>query len=457
MQALEGTTADSKVNFSSVSDIVLALQNVLARSQVLIPDLETPYSQVTPPNTNCIAIELKDQTAISTIIVERHQQLDAILHDISGLDTVMDGIKDIRQRLVKQKDKIVQSMTLHKRLASALWRLPPEILSHIFMYCLPEEQYLSPASSLAPMLLTRICRRWTDVAMCTPGLWCKLFMDVDYSDWQLTAFGCNSWLKRSRQYPLSLAVKCVAKDITYQRILLQPYLNQISSLFAYFPLYCTDTPFMLTELVALRELVIHNLDHKPALVQWISRLPPSLRSLKMTGLSFNFEQLFSSNPTWFHLTNVHARILKEGEVLLLLHLCPNLSSLTARIRPERPGRQTFMPYTHTKLQSFRITAPRTPDHSVSRLMKALLLPDLRVLEAINVTPWPHNEFKGFMARSRCPLETLIFGAGVTIKNDQRAEYIALIPSLEVVVDPELPNCHDLLILQYIKYSSYHLV
>ncbi|KAG1886063.1 hypothetical protein F4604DRAFT_1724416 [Suillus subluteus] len=441
MQAIEGTAADSKAKFPPVSEIILALRDVLARSQVPIPDLETPYSQVTSPNTNYIAIELKDRTVISTIIIERHQQLDAILHEMSGLDTVMDSIKNLRQKLVEQKDKIVQSMTLHKRLASAVWRLPPEILSHIFMYCLPEEQYL-------------ICRRWRDVAAATPGLWCRLFVDVDYSDWQPTTFGCNSWLKRSRQYPLSLAVKFLADGITNQRILLQPYLNQISSFFAYFPLYCTDTPFMLTELVALQELVIHNLDYNPALVLWISQLPLTLRSLKMTGAGLNFEQLSSLNPTWPHLTNVHARILKESQVLLLLRLCPNLSSLTTRMRP---GRQALVPYTHTKLQSFRITAPRTPDRCLLRLMNALLLPELRVLEAINVTPWPHKEFKAFLARSRCPLETLIFGAGVTIKNDQRAEYIALIPSLEVVVDPELPNCHDLLILQYIKYSSYHLV
>jgi hypothetical protein len=363
----------------------------------------------------------------------------------------MDGIKNLRQKLVEQEDRIFQSMTLHERLASTLWRLPPEVLSHIFMYCLPEEQYLSPAPRLAPMLLTRICRRWRDVALATPGLWCRLFVDNDHSVWQPTAF---TWLKRSRQYPLSLAVKFLAGCITNQRILLQPYLNQISSLFAYFPLYCTDTPFMLTELVALQELVIHNLDYNPALILWISQLPLTLRSLKMTGAWLNFEQLSSLNPTWPYLTNVHARILQESQVLLLLRLCPNLSSLTTRMRP---GRQALVPCTHTRLQSFRITAPRTPDRCLPRLMNALLLPDLRVLEAINVTPWPHNEFKAFLARSRCPLEALIFGAGMTIKNDQRAEYIALIPSLEVVVDPELPNCHDLLILQYIKYSSYHLV
>ncbi|KAG2352740.1 hypothetical protein BDR07DRAFT_1223717, partial [Suillus spraguei] len=69
--------------------------------------------------------------------------------------------------LAEKKDKITQSMNSHKRLASALSRLPTEILSHIFMYCLPEDKYLSPASKLAPVLLTRICRRWRDVAVST--------------------------------------------------------------------------------------------------------------------------------------------------------------------------------------------------------------------------------------------------------------------------------------------------
>ncbi|KAG1813160.1 uncharacterized protein BJ212DRAFT_1482631 [Suillus subaureus] len=76
MQAIERTAADSKAKFPPVLDIILALQDILAHSQVPIPDLETPYSQVTPPNANYIAIELKDRTVIGTIIIERHQQLD---------------------------------------------------------------------------------------------------------------------------------------------------------------------------------------------------------------------------------------------------------------------------------------------------------------------------------------------------------------------------------------------
>ncbi|KAG1747099.1 uncharacterized protein EDB91DRAFT_1116277 [Suillus paluster] len=72
-------------------------------------------------------------------------------------------------------------MDLHKRLRSALWRLPTELLFHIF--------YLSPTSKLAPMLLTRICRRWREVAVGMPSLWCMLYMQLDDSD-SMQRAGC---------------------------------------------------------------------------------------------------------------------------------------------------------------------------------------------------------------------------------------------------------------------------
>ncbi|KAG1777001.1 hypothetical protein EV702DRAFT_930874, partial [Suillus placidus] len=68
-------------------------------------------------------------------------------------------INHLHRQLTKQKGKIISSITLHKRLVSPLWRLPTEVLSHIFVHCLPEDKYLSPASKLTPVLLTRICRQ----------------------------------------------------------------------------------------------------------------------------------------------------------------------------------------------------------------------------------------------------------------------------------------------------------
>jgi len=54
--------------------------------------------------------------------------------------------------------------------------------------CLPQDKYLSSASKLASVLLIRICRRWRDVAVGTPILWYRLFVDVYDRDWQQTVF-----------------------------------------------------------------------------------------------------------------------------------------------------------------------------------------------------------------------------------------------------------------------------
>ncbi|KAG1842672.1 hypothetical protein DFJ58DRAFT_625266, partial [Suillus subalutaceus] len=86
--------------------------------------------------------------------------------------------------------------------------LPTEILSQIFCHCLPQFPGLNelqpPSKLTAPMLLTRICRWWREVAMGMPTLWYTLSMKVHDRDWQQAAFFYASWLKRARGRPLSL-------------------------------------------------------------------------------------------------------------------------------------------------------------------------------------------------------------------------------------------------------------
>ncbi|KAI9459606.1 hypothetical protein HD554DRAFT_1996563, partial [Boletus coccyginus] len=48
---------------------------------------------------------------------------------------------------------------------------PVELLAHVFIECLPPETYLKPDIDSAPLLLTRVCRRWRDVALRTTQLW----------------------------------------------------------------------------------------------------------------------------------------------------------------------------------------------------------------------------------------------------------------------------------------------
>lgn len=427
-------TTYSKSNVSeSVSDIIAALQNILARSQVIIPVLETPYSRF--PNIDRFTVEFEGQSVID-IIAERQQQLDTVLHEISGLETLMNSVKIFHQQVVEKKEKITQSMNLHKALVSALSRLPTEVLSQIFNHCLPETKLLLPPSSIrAPMLLTGICRRWREVAVDMPNLWCRLYMEVDDRDWERAAFCYDLWFKRSRGRPLSLAFGCYHS--TKLRNLLQPYITQITSLRVTVRSFQGLCPqFLVTDLPALQELAILGMTtlDVPTIAQSISQLPSTIRSLKVIDMRplFDIERLSSFSPVWAHLTDIQIAVRHQDAVIHLLRLCPDLSSLTLRVAFDQT--EPLNPFTHTKLQSLCITYDALLTRPLSGLLNALSLPNLRALEARRNASWPHDDMKALLARSKCPLKTLTVGGRVTITDAQRAEYVSLIPSLEVIVD-----------------------
>lgn len=268
-----------------------------------MPDLGTPYSKTGFP-TNNHPVEGK---SISAIVSEREQQLDTVLRDVSALETVMVGIKNLHQSLVEQKHKIIQSKLLHIGFVSVAGRLPTEILSQIFYYSLPEHEYLSPALKQAPMLLTSICRRWREVAVGMPSLWCRLYVAENL---QRAAFCYNSWLQRSRGHPLSLALGS-QPSVYLRRHLIQPYINQIRSLLVFFSRGERRPEVVFGDLPALQELTISGLDpYSPAFVRSISFLPPSMRSLNVMNMRphFDLELIDSCRLMWANLTNVEIAI-----------------------------------------------------------------------------------------------------------------------------------------------------
>ncbi|KAG2057417.1 hypothetical protein BDR06DRAFT_1018954 [Suillus hirtellus] len=397
---------NSNPNLAAVSDIISAIQNLL-HSQTTMLDLDTPYSRAALLNPNQCAIGLEDQSinAITTERnTERNHQLDTVLHEISDLEAIMNVIQNLYQQRVEKKNKIIQSMNPHMRLRLALWRLPTEILSYIFVYCLPEDRYLSPASRQAPILLTRICRRWREVAVGTPSLWCKLWVAVEHNDWQKRAFCYDVWLKRTLGHPLSLALRCYNNWTPLVRSLLHPYIHQISSLKIEFE-QVEQPECVFKDFSALQELIIPN--------------------------HITFKLLCSFAPLWAHLTKVELFVDEPDAFLHLLRLCPNLSSLKICVKFFQ--KKSLRPFTHPKLQFLRFYGdPWIFRGSLRGIFDALSVPNLRVLHVWITSTWPHEEFKTFLTRSACPLESLVFGNTVITTVEQRAEYVALVPFLKVV-------------------------
>ncbi|OJA16760.1 hypothetical protein AZE42_13786, partial [Rhizopogon vesiculosus] len=85
---------------------------IAKHSQLMIPDLETPYSRFPNPD-QYQASQLTEQN-IDAILTERQGQLNAILRNIPAFDTVMNKIQNIFQQLVKDQHMIAHSMNLHR-------------------------------------------------------------------------------------------------------------------------------------------------------------------------------------------------------------------------------------------------------------------------------------------------------------------------------------------------------
>ncbi|KAG2133639.1 uncharacterized protein EDB93DRAFT_1331395 [Suillus bovinus] len=433
MQKIEGVITNSQADFSPLLEIICAPQTVLARCEETITDLETSHSK--SPNTDQSTME-KD---VSDIIAKRHQQLDTVLLEISGVESVMYGAMKAHQKLVEKKDRITQSISLHKGLVSGLRRLPTEILSEIFHHCLPESCDQLPSGLQAPLLLTEVCRRWREVAIGTRSLWSRLSVQVDYRRWGSQASGYDLWLRRSRGCPLSLVLSCQETDPMRIQRLLQPYMKQIATLSVAFERDVLQPGLLLHELPALQELAIQGVrdsyGYFPAIPRTITRLPHTLRSLKVVDRRLNTMRLTPFSPAMAHLTNLDIAILQyPSAVLHLLQLCPNLSSLKIHIQFGYRV-ENLESFTHTKIQTLHIRRQCPSADDLSSLLNALSLPSLRVIKyhCDHGLPCFHNAMREFLARSKCPLESLVFsGLGIPAEADEELEqYLDIIPSLEI--------------------------
>ncbi|KII88598.1 hypothetical protein PLICRDRAFT_629807 [Plicaturopsis crispa FD-325 SS-3] len=82
--------------------------------------------------------------------------------------------------------------------------LPLEIVSRVFIHCLPPDMYFPIRRDTAPLLFTQICRSWRTVALSTPQLWCSLGIWLYYNDPRPIIDMFHTWMARSGQLPFSL-------------------------------------------------------------------------------------------------------------------------------------------------------------------------------------------------------------------------------------------------------------
>ncbi|KAJ7160347.1 hypothetical protein C8R46DRAFT_1107858 [Mycena filopes] len=97
-------------------------------------------------------------------------------------------------------------------------KLAPEVLARIFVFCTQETVTLPPSADEPLLILTRICRRWRELALLTSELWANISVvfvqeQQHKMDWVTTV--SSQWLSRAGgEYPLCVTAKCAAAYAT---------------------------------------------------------------------------------------------------------------------------------------------------------------------------------------------------------------------------------------------------
>ncbi|KAJ7639316.1 hypothetical protein FB45DRAFT_1055455 [Roridomyces roridus] len=130
----------------------------------------------------------------------------ALRSELAELDI---DISDLQTRLA---EKQAQRGQLQQQLDSITYHvlsLPPEIVSKIFILCLPT--WSRPLDSIdlkhAPLLVSHICSQWRRIALSTPALW-KDSLDICMCLRRKQATNITeTWVARAQSCPLSVKIQ----------------------------------------------------------------------------------------------------------------------------------------------------------------------------------------------------------------------------------------------------------
>ncbi|KAK7062397.1 hypothetical protein R3P38DRAFT_695808 [Favolaschia claudopus] len=332
-------------------------------------------------------------------------------------------------------------------LAHPIHALPPELISLIFVHCLPSgaasQRKLHP--STAPLLLTRICSAWRTLALRTPELWACVAFEVFHtmppspnSGFQSKPFELKLpmlgwWLARGADHPLTFHLHCRQHSAG-----LVPLLAAHTQRWADVDLFLHPTTLAAfdihtVEMTDFELPLLRRLSLGCAPRSWPSGAGTDAALPRVTAFAnaphLTHVSLLKLSPSdvklpWTQLTHFYASCAAVEDVARVLRLAPELQRLQLDFQQWSPSSSTIPPppmatedlrklegdpnIIHTSLKSFTLhTHPSSPI-PLSVLLgpgSRLALPSLTSLNLPPVTPGDVGALVAFLSRS-CLSQTL---------------------------------------------------
>ena len=401
---------------------------------------------------------------------------------LKSYHTILDTISNLCQQLVRVERQRTQKVHYAQRAQSLLdsplnlRALPTEIISEIFIRCLPDHPY--PNRRQAPLVLCEVDSFWRQVAINTPALWTSLWLPgrpgiqplypVPINTGNLTKY----WLSRAGALPLSLFFfsgdpsAIVGLSTLLTSISVAP---QVGSLSVYSPFPYWLSRALPNTLTNLKRLTLD--------VKLIPTFP---------NLPFNLDQLeFLSMPGSTHHASISAwrRIfqqcgsVQQGEFSLsgnwgeqddlplpadakVYTAFPNLRSLSLNVMGPSSLATILQGYSLPALSTLKIfgTWPHLHWYSVEQFIKPPSFFRLQELVLWNVAITIHDLILLISNNSRLhtlhlniyldAADTTTLLQTLTFSTDSARRYAPVLRTLHLGVDPEdapsmLPLINDL--------------
>ncbi|KAK0207282.1 hypothetical protein IW262DRAFT_1282243 [Armillaria fumosa] len=147
------------------------------------------------------------------------KRLDATLSEtpdrIAELDSLIHSTTLLLRYLTKDRNRALENQARAKKILSPSRRLPPELLTEIFLRCSSLcDRRSSPLDPHGlPWTLSHVCRKWRAVAIATPELWSKICLDFELDQFlngsriHQAAFMLGVVLDRARPHDLDIIIE----------------------------------------------------------------------------------------------------------------------------------------------------------------------------------------------------------------------------------------------------------
>lgn len=319
-----------------------------------------------------------------------------------------------KRRRQKARDNAVAESSEHpvrsaygNKPASTVDTLPPEILGMVFNWTADMDMHLIHPTR-APLLFTRVCKKWRDVAHSTPQLWDTLWIG-DIAGHRIS----ESWINRSGNVPLNLGLsfdyeylregEVSEEDLPPLMECLRKNYHRIRDL----SLNLFAAPASLQHFLPMGQPVrMENLEgltlraSRDYLVRWGGIIAPRLRNLSMQISFDRLDQLKRVLPyslatlSHLQLTMVEA---SAADVCDVLEACPALTKCLLNfvdLRHPAPNKVISLPQVTTLTLKHMM-----PNDPAEGLLRHLYTPNLQTFELkfaeLPIPPPDQDDFWSF--------------------------------------------------------------